>query len=175
MRTIRTKVYQFSELSKAAQETAIEVCAYYNVDSDWWQFIYEDAKNIGLKLNGFDLDRNKSAQGYFLESSTESAFSIIKEHGEECSTYKTAKAYLAEYDKLVEKHSDGKKLDVVAEGNEYEFDNDADELQDEFLKCLLNDYSCLLQNEHEYMTSREAIIETIEANEYEFKADGTRY
>jgi len=32
-----------------------------------------------------------------------------------------------------------------------------------------------LEAEYDYQTSEAAIIETIEANEYEFKADGTRF
>ncbi len=44
-----------------------------------------------------------------------------------------------------------------------------------FLNSLIEDYSIILQKESEYLMSNEAIIETIEANEYEFKANGDRY
>ena len=58
---------------------------------------------------------------------------------------------------------------------DYESSNNEDKLIDmenEFLKSLLEDYSIMLQNEYEYLTSEEAIIETIEANEYEFTQAG---
>jgi hypothetical protein len=48
-------------------------------------------------------------------------------------------------------------------------------LEDEFLKTLCEDYRIILSREYDYLTSEAAIIETIEANEYEFKADGTRF
>ena len=52
MRTIRTKVYKFNELSKDAQQ---EVINNYrnNSNNDYnfvWDDIREDAKQIGLKI-----------------------------------------------------------------------------------------------------------------------------
>ena len=177
MRTIRTKVYKFAELSNDAKEKAIENFYGLNVDYNWWQFTYEDAKNIGLKLDGFDLDRNLHADGKFISSISayECAEKIICEHGERCETHKTAKEFISNYDNLVEKYSDGLKKDVVKEGNEWDFDNDVEELESDFLKSLLSDYAQMLQNEYEYLTSSKAIIETIEANEYEFTKDGNRF
>ncbi len=52
-----------------------------------------------------------------------------------------------------------------------ELEND----EDEFLKELLEDYRIILQKEYEYQTSEEAIIGTIEANEYEFTQDGKMF
>ena len=56
-----------------------------------------------------------------------------------------------------------------------EIENKLDEMSEEFLKSLLEDYRIILENEYEYLTSKEAILETIEANDYEFTADGTIY
>jgi hypothetical protein len=36
----------------------------------------------------------------------------------------------------------------------------------------LEDYSIILQKECDYLSSEESIIETIEANDYEFDIDG---
>jgi hypothetical protein len=41
------------------------------------------------------------------------------------------------------------------------------------LKDILYEYLEMLRQEYEYQTSEEAIIETIEANEYTFLEDGT--
>lgn len=49
------------------------------------------------------------------------------------------------------------------------------EIEDDFLKSLLNDYLKSLRDEYDYQTSEKAIIETIEANEYEFTEDGKRF
>jgi len=51
-------------------------------------------------------------------------------------------------------------------------ENELQDIEDEFLKSLLEDYSIMLQKECYYKQSKEAIIETIEANEYEFYANG---
>ena len=44
--------------------------------------------------------------------------------------------------------------------------------EDDFLQSLCEDYRIILRNEYEYLTSEEAIIETIESNEYYFTEDG---
>ena len=173
MRTIRTKVYKFSELSDKAKQKAIEKFYDINVDYDWWESVYEDAENIGLKITGFDLDHN--CTGQFTEDAYKVAQNIRKEHGESCETYKTAYDFLTKYDELVVKYSDGKRTNIVAEGNEYDFDNEADDLEADFLKSICEDYRILLRQEYEYRQSKDAIIETIEANEYEFKADGSLF
>lgn len=178
MRTIHTEttVYLFEELPEEAQEKAIEENCYINVeDFEWWEWTYEDAERIGLKITSFDLDRHRHAKGDFLWSALECAEAILKEHGEDTSTYQTAKEYLSDRAALVAKHSDGITLDRVAEDNEYDFDNECNELDQEFLRSLLEDYSILLQKEYEYLTSEEAIKESLISNEYEFTIDGKIY
>ena len=172
MRTIKTKVYTFEELSEEAKEKVIENLYTINVDFDWWMFTYEDAERAGLKITSFDLDRNRHAEGDFLDTAWICADKITKEHGENCETYKTAKEFLNSWNVLVEKYSDGIKTDIVKEENEGEFDREADELENEFLNSIVEDYSMMLQKEYEYQMSDEAIIETIEANEYEFTENG---
>lgn len=172
MQTVSINIYKFNELSAEAKQTAIENLYDINVDHNWWEFVYDDAETIGLKITGFDLDRNNYCNGELYESMPECCRLIIANHGEGCSTYKTAIAYLSDYDSLVEKYSDGINKDIVADGNEYEFDKEADELEAEFLKDILDDYASILQNNYEYLTSDEAIIETIEANDYDFTEDG---
>lgn len=170
--TTTTTLYTFDELSDAAKEKAVRQLWDINVDFDWWDSLYADAERIGLKITEFDLDRYRHAKGEWLESPERCAELIIKEHGEHCETYQTAIQFLDDRKALVSKHSDGKHLCIVHEDNEYEFDQECDELESEFLKSLLEDYSILLQKEYEYLTSEEAIIETIQANEYEFTEYG---
>ena len=170
--TVTREIYTFEELSEKAKEKALRKLSNINLDHDWWQFEYEDAANIGLKLTAFDLDRNKHAEGFFLNSATEVADKIMKEHGNECETYKTAFNFLNERDTLVRKFSDGVNFDIVTEENAYQFDQEADELEEQFLEDLLSDYSDILQKQYEHLYSDEAIIETIEANAYEFTEEG---
>jgi len=44
MKTIEINLYQFNELSESAKQTAIEWYRSVNLDYDWWEFIYDDAK-----------------------------------------------------------------------------------------------------------------------------------
>lgn len=169
--TTRT-LYTFDELSDKAKAKALDAYREINLNHDWWDGTYDDAKNIGLEIEGFELDRRRGAEGSFIEDANHCASRIIAEHGEMCETYKTAKAFLSDWAELVAKYSDGVNLDQVHEDSEYKFDQEADELQEEFLKSILEDYSIMLQKESEYLYSDEAVRETIEANEYEFTEEG---
>jgi formylmethanofuran dehydrogenase subunit A len=168
MRTIRTKLYKLSELSKDAQQKAIENLSDINVDYDWWQSVYQDAENVGLKIIGFDIDRGSYCKGDFIESAEDTAKRILQEHGNECETFKTASNFLSECEVIVKKAEiEGKDGD-----EDYWYSDELEELEEEFKKSLLEDYRIMLQKEYEYQTSEEAIKETIEANEYEFTKEG---
>lgn len=172
MRTIEKTVYQFDELPEDAKEKVIEKLYDLNISHDWWKFTYEDAEQIGCKINGFDLDRGSHCNLEFVDSPDDVARQILDSHGETCETYKTAKQFLSDRDDLVSKYSDGIHKNIVSEENEYDFDNELDELELEFKKSLGEDYLIMLENEFEYLTSEKAIIESIEANQYEFDEFG---
>jgi hypothetical protein len=175
MKTIEIKLYSFDELSEDAQRTALEALYDLNFEHEWYNDMYEDAERVGLKITSFDIDRGSYCNTDFKWSALETARVIMQEHGEGCDTYKVAETFLSDYDKLVTKHSDGVQLDVVAEDNEYEFDSEADELESEFKNDLENEYLKMLRQEYEYLGSKEAIIENIKANEYDFTEDGKLY
>ena len=163
MRIIETKVYKFDELPEDIKEKAIENLYDINVDYEWWQFIYEDAEQIGLEITEFDIDRASYCKGKFTLSAEEVAANIIKDHGKDCETFKTASSYLKEHDPIFSEYfntEDSKLEDKLLE------------LEDEFLKSLCEDYRIILSNEYEYLTSKEAIIETIKCNNYEFTEYG---
>ena len=168
-------LYKFEELSKEAQENAISRLYDINIMHEWWDGIYDDATTIGLTITGFDLDRRNGATGHFIKDVHEVVQLIFANHGEMCETYKTAKQFDEDWTNLVFKYSNGVNTKKVMEENEYDFDNEADELEKDFLKSLLEDYATILQKECDYLSSEEAIKETIEANEYEFTQDGKLY
>jgi hypothetical protein len=174
MRTITTTktVYKFDELSEEAKSNAAENLYDINVDYEWWQFIEYDAEQVGIKINGFDIDRGSYCDIELKYSAYEIATMIMREHGEECDTWMTAKRFIDDWNDLVAKYSDGKDLEKVTEDNEYDFDNDADDLEHDFRVTLEGCYLHMLREQYEYTTSEEAIIETIECNEYEFTEDG---
>jgi len=168
MKTIEINVYSFDELSEEAKQKAIENLWDINLDYEWWQFIYDDAANSGLKISSFDLDRNRHAKGVFTLSACEVAQNILNNHGETCETYKTAENFLNDFNPVF--------FDYMNEDSEnyesYDLEQTMLDLEDDFLKSLLEDYSIMLQNECEYLGSEQAIIETIQANEYHFTESG---
>ena len=170
MRTITTTIeaYKFDELSESGKSQAIQSIYNINVDFDWWDQVYEDAKMAGIKITGFDIDRGSYCKLDFIDSGAEVAHYILDNHGETCGTHEQAKRYLAARDTLVDgaPKEDGEIVD------EDELDSNLDELRDEFKKAISEEYLSMLRQDYEYQTSKEAIIETIEANEYEFTEEG---
>lgn len=191
MRTIRIKLYKFNELSKEAKQTAIEKLYDINTDYDWWDYTYEDAKEIG-KLMGIDID-----EIYFSGFSSQgdgACFEGNYSYNKEC--VKKVKEYAPTDERLhsiverllsIQKENGYKLTATVKQSGHYshEFctsidvykDGDyAEDKTEEELKDILRDYMRWiykqLNAEYDYRTTEAAIIETIHANEYEFTKDG---
>jgi len=171
MREITTKVYTFEELSDKAKERALDWYREGALDYEWWDGVYMDAENVGLKITAFDLGRGSYVEAKFLDSAEETAHKIEKEHGETCETYKTAKAYFKERDELIDTWPKDESGELE---NEYELDGKLDEIDEEFLKALQEDYRIMLEKEMEWLLSEEQCTDAIIANEYEFTEDGKR-
>ena len=101
----------------------------------------------------------------------DTATAILFHHGESCETHETAAEFIRESAKNNEKYPE-KLDDEDYDENETARDVEQQELDEEFLKSILEDYRIMLEKQYEYLTSEDAIIETIEANEYEFTEDG---
>lgn len=162
MKTYTVEAYQFDELSDEAKDKAREWYRTGALDYEWWESTYEDASNVGLKLTGFDLERNRHAEGSFTRPASEVARKVIAEHGAACETRATAEAFLRDWQALVTQHADA----------ECDGDCAVEELEADFLKSSLEDYSILLQKEYEWLLSDEQVDESIRANEYEFTIAG---
>lgn len=172
MRECIVKVYKFDELSDDAKEKARDWFREAAFGDEWWDAIYMDAENVGLKLTSFDLDRNRHAKGHFIAGAVECAHKIEKEHGDMCETFKTAKAFLKGRDEIVNtwpREVPGGDLEDV-----HELDYKLDDCEAEFLKSILEDYAMMLQEEADHQSSDEYVDEGITANDYEFTADGKR-
>jgi hypothetical protein len=163
MRTIKKTIYEFSELSEKSKYNALNLLSDINTDNQWYDFYYDDINAIGMKCNGFDIYNNYCTLE-FIDDSQITAEKIILNHGQKCQTYLIA----IEHIKNVKKDKD------LLE-DEYEY-SDEEEFNDmKFLEDLGKEYLSLLRLEYEYQTSDEAIISTIELNEYEFTEDGKLY
>lgn len=181
MPTTRTiAVYKFDELSEPAQEKALEKLWDINVDYDWCESVYEDAETIGILITEFDLDRNK-IRGHITENLLE-AFKLVRKYcGKDCETFKTAKDHLNKYiQAFIKWHDKESKRDDASSHwsrvtwlREFAYEDDVDELGKDYLHSILEDYLIMLRKEYEYQTSREQVVESIQANGYEFYEDGS--
>lgn len=168
MKTKTINIYQFDELSESAKEKARD---WFRDGMEYFIGSLEDAEQIGLKITEYDIYHH-SIKGKFTQSAMSTMWAIEREYGESCETYKTAQSFKSEWSELVKKHSDGIKTDIVTEDNQYEFDKEADELEEEFIRELLEDYLVIIRKDYEYQESNECIDENIRINDYEFTENG---
>jgi hypothetical protein len=170
MRAKEIKIYKFSELPDDAKDKAIEWYASASCHDEWWQNTYEDAESVGIKIKGFDCDRGNKIDGAIINcSARECAEAIKKSHGDTCETYKLADAFLIARDKIVDEAPRDENGDFESE---YDLDAALDEIEAEFERAILEEYLSILRREYDFVTSREYIIDAIEANEYEFTEEG---
>lgn len=166
MRTVQTKIYEFAELSETARERARNWYRQTGISCEWWDGIFEDAERVGLKITSFGLGRNRHCKGSFINSATECADRITKEHGRVCETFKTAEAFLKERGHII--------VDT-AEKDESELEAKLNALELAFLQSILKDYSIILQAEYDYLMSDSSVDESIVANKYEFTEVGMHF
>jgi len=174
MKTIELNIYKFAELPEDGKRKAIENLSDINVDFGWWEYMYSDAKTIGLIITSFDIDRGQIT-GQMDNTMMESIDLIKANHGESCETYRIALSFEKQYNDMFVKFEDTDRIGYVLEVMECEFDNELDELEKSYLNELLEEYLVLLRKEYEYLTSEQAITETIRANDYDFTEDGELY
>ncbi len=89
MKAIQLKLYQFSELSEKAQKKAVADHQDFNVNYRWWDNVYEDAKTVGLRITGFDLDMACYCNAEFTEDAIYTARHITLNHCEKTGTFLT--------------------------------------------------------------------------------------
>lgn len=172
MKIIETKVYTFNELSDNAKKVALDQNRYNLVDDEWWRDTYDEAKNIGIKITGFDLFGRNDIQGEFIQDSEYIAKYIMNEHGQTCATYIVCENFLNEKDAIVneaERDEYGEFVDVET------LDEKLDECENAFKDDILHEYHKILTAEHDYLVSDECISDYLEANEYQFTENGKRF
>lgn len=178
-------IYTFDELSDDAKSKALEGFWDINVDYEWWEHIYGDAAEVGLEISGFQLEYGRIS-AKFVSDLRESCRFILKNHGRECDTWKTANKYLGEYGKALAKW----RREQIEEYGQDEYssyclsdwmsefestsDFDYDLVVMDFAKELKEDYLSMLRGEYEYQTGAEQVGGSIIANGYPFLEDGTR-
>ena len=161
MKTIEIKVYKFDELDEQTKEKVIENYRYINVeDTFWYDWIKEDFNRLGLEIKEFDLGRRNYVKIY-IENFEDTSNYIIKEFGDSVLIKQTAKNYLKELKEIVSNFKEDEDIDR-------EFETLDENYQHEFEADILS----YLRANYEHDISDEAVIDTIEANDYDFTTEG---
>lgn len=154
MKTKTINVYEYKELNEKAKKRARNwFLESYDMSFEW-DCLKDDAKTIGIELTSMN---DYKAEGELILDFSQVLANIIKEHGESCETYKTAKQYQEKYLKLTE-----------------EQEEEREELETEFLHDILEDYRILWKKDIEYHYSDKYIEDIMSANDYEFDENGKR-
>ena len=179
MREITVKAYKFDELSEAAQERALNAFRCSNVEFNWYEdtfgTIRAAGKLLGLEIDDihFDTDLYCIFDAHYRYVRGASA-AVCKEFSWADDLHKVAKDLQA----LQKRHFYSLSC-AVTEGrsmNYYRCFRFGEDYECEDLGDIIDDFAhwarVLLRDEYEYLTSDDAVKETIEANEYEFTEGG---
>ena len=193
-RKVTRTIYSYDELSEAAKERAVEDWNTDGLEYEWWDYVYDDAKEIG-KLMGIRID-NIYFSGFWSQGDG-ACFEGYYAH--EKGSVKAVKAYAPQdrelhkiardLSKVQRPYFYGLEASVKQQGHySHEFctvidvgdrrDYPADDLSagEEGIAEVLRDFMRWiykrLELEYEYITSEEQVAETFRANAYEFTAEG---
>lgn len=192
MRTIRTKVYKFDELSEQAKQIAIEeVRNEYYEDNDFanWAIddcaLFEPKEKELIELFGedynFPLIKNTRVSIYF---DTERDSYLDCEKAMEVTNEKQFLLWLGLTEEII--NGDDFSFSIFTpnyrnadttidfDGFDSKFDEAISNAQDKF-NDLIGDILNRIEADIDYRFTDEAIIEDIEANEYEFLSNGKKY
>ncbi len=177
-------VYKFDELSEEAQDHAVEKLYDINTDHDWWlfddAFYYFGQEDFGIEVNMrdicFDLDRGSYV--YF-----DGHDHGRSQHEKPAIQITDSRKFLkkAGFDLRKSKHLiDNISVDTSHYGGGsgkniidcYEATGDEEAKMQDCLDQFTEELLSMLRSEYEGATSREAVIDTINANEYDFSEDG---
>lgn len=172
MRETTIKLYHLTELPDDIQTKIISNMYDINVDYEWWNYLYDDfkeaLKEIGVYCEKFYFDLDRDSYIAMEKPSIKDTRLFLKYCKVNLRT-QYAREILNKYGIQIQtKHHSGNYITHYVTKNGY------DE-QPELTECLndtLQEFLSQLQQTYNYLTSEEAIRETIEANEYEFTQEG---
>ena len=201
MRTIITTVFKFAELSESAKAKAIQDNYNWNVEhSDWNEFVKDDFTTIG-KIIGIDFDHSANTDGPriwysgFCSQGDGACFEgtwtyskgmtkKIREHAPQDTELHRIADRLADIQKRYfygittqishnsrYYHSHTMQFEHYHQ-NDVEIPSHVTDEIESLLRDLADWYYSALEKEYDYLTSDEAIAESLESNEVEFDEFG---
>jgi len=175
MRAIEVKLYEFEELSAEAKEKAIEKNRTINVDFDWWDCTCESMKEVGVKIDSFDIYYRTIS--IIIEDSEHTASKTIENFGEGMEIVKISKQFIKDRDALIKRLGEGNDIAGYSVKEEFidEYDEEIEYLEEEYRKEMAEEILTWLRDEYEFLQTDESVIESLISNDYEFTEDGTMY
>lgn len=192
----QTEVYTFDELSDDAKEKARGWWREGGTDSDWWEYIFDDAKTIAT-LFGLDIERvffsgfSSQGDGACFEGGYQykkGALAAVKAYAPlDTELHRIVKALQEVQRKAFYRlgastkhrghyyHSGCMAIDVCHIDDSW---RDIGALEDDIAECLRDFADWIyrqLEREYEYQNSDEQVDEAIRANGYTFTEDGKRF
>ena len=182
------EIYKFNELSKESQQHAIERLWNINVEHEWYDYDglldltekeIKDAKITNYPMNSglisyvllaFDFERGNHIEFDELKVNCEETFRKFLRI-DKTTWNKIDYEFIVENESTSIEFSSENTLDEDLTQKQLNKLDKAKDIFDVKVWEALNS----LRNTYEYLTSKEAIIETIEINEYEFTKDGELY
>jgi hypothetical protein len=174
-------LYRFEGWSEEAKERAIDSNRFVEVeDIEWWEGVYDMAREIGLTIRSFELDRRSYVNGDFDFGILETIKEIKNNFDKESHLYATAAKWRTTVFKAFVKY----KLSLDIRSEEYEnyttadfladflATEEAEELESEFRKEVREDFRIMLSKEYDYLTSDKCITEWLKESDWLFLEDG---
>jgi hypothetical protein len=187
MRTIshEVQVGQLEDFSPKDQEKIIDNYRDINVDHDWWDFTYEDMircletlgfYNVEIQFSGFWSQGDGASFTAWFDTAKKAELNkrLKKLASEAPDIAEKARSFGFADMKFHEEELEDGRIEVYRSSHHYSHENtitsDNEDLK-EFARAFSRLIYRQLENEYEYLTSDEAVKETLEANEYEFDAN----
>ena len=188
MRTVRTKIYSFNELSKESQAIAIDNCRNINNSDDFWFDPILEGFTEQLSEAGF-LDATIQFSGFWSQGD-----GLCFDAKIDASKFATTINEKRVCNLINEGFIDEFTIEKTSFANHYSHEKtryidystcNGDNLNEELEKLcnkielkrlnLCREFYSILEKDYYFLESDECVKETIIANEYEFLKDGTKF
>lgn len=167
MRTIQINLYKFEELSPESQEKTLNALRLINIYPDWYNHIYEDAEQIGMKINNFDLQGRGRDIDFDIKNVWRTKKLIRDSREQNSDEYELTQIFNQNIAELIQQLGEDERPNAVKR-----FDSNVARLEKQFKSDLGEIYLTLLEKDYEYRISNEQVKDTIIGIGYEFLQEG---
>jgi len=176
-KTREVKVYSIEELDDSGsyptpRDRALDKVREGVFMFDWWDGIYDDAKNVGVTISGFDLGRGRSIDVELDDSPEDVCQAIIDEHGDADEEPRIILAELMRLNESIDEAYDSEDEEDSNGTSLYDLEDQKESVEEDLITYLKQYYYTMLQREYDYMNEDDYLIEYAEANAMEFDKDG---